>query len=453
MAITGEYDFNNANPALSIWKDFGFEKRSALGELFHRVEGVTRASDVAVRAAIYDQTLSETGDAALAQGRAREFINFRRRGSAQVLPTLTAVIPFLNAYLQGMDVLYRAATGKGASAGTKRAEARKLFWSKASTVMAMTAIYSLLASDDDEYKRISRDMQFGNWILPGGAKIPVPTELAAVFKVPIELGLEFFKREGTPEEVEAAELTHTALKYAFEQYIGRTAGNVLGISAATKPILEAFTNMSFFTGRELIGVSLKGVDAREQYRPSTSELAKAVSNFGAEMFGGATVSPILIDNFLRGWFGTMAGNVIMLGDALINPDRLDRPLYKMPFLSTFMYGEEQMTRTKDEFYDANNKAAQKANTLNKLAKTDPSRVDQYMKDNAEALALDAMGRTISNQLTSIREARTYYQSPRGMADYPDQEYRKARLEELRAVEEQLMDAARRNRVLIHRQFQ
>jgi hypothetical protein len=214
LGLTGEFDFQAGRPVESLLADLGYKPRGKFKELLHRLNGITRASDLAVRKAIYDQTLIENRDQLLAQTRAREFINFRRRGASEFASIMTTTIPFYNSYVQGMDVLYRAASGIDSSASIGRAEARKLFLSRAATVLMLSTIYALGKSDDDEYNEMDLRTRDNNWIIGNGIKLPVPGELGAVFKVIPERVVEYMRRKGTPEEQEAFRFMITAKSFS-----------------------------------------------------------------------------------------------------------------------------------------------------------------------------------------------------------------------------------------------
>ena len=280
LGLSGEYDFKAGRPGATFMEDMGYVPRGKFRTLIHKLDGITRASDLAVRKAIYDQTIKESnGDVLLAQTRAREFINFRRRGSSDFVGVMVKTIPFFNAYVQGMDVLYRAASGIDSGASIERAAARKMFWSRASIAIALSTVYAMgKADDDEEYNEADLRMRDGNWFI-GGHKISVPGELGAIFKVIPERVVEYYKRKGTPEEQEAMEAVRTALSYIFEQYVGR----VTPIPQAVKPLLEAWTNYSFLTGRELIGIHQKQLDPSMQVRENTSELAIQIAKFSKDM--------------------------------------------------------------------------------------------------------------------------------------------------------------------------
>ena len=432
MGLVGEFDFNTDKPAESILQDLGYTARGPVQKWVHRLQGITRASDLAVRAAIFERTLEGTksaampdGDALKAQARAREFINFRRRGTNQTLNALGTMVPFMNAYVQGMDVLYRNATGKGSTSMESRDAAKRLFWTQGAKLAAMTAVYALLspgADGDDEDKRkkgsdrteVDERTRFSNWVLGGGVKAPVPREIAMIFKVPVETALDYMRRLGTAEEQEAAEATITVLRYALEQ-----VSYGAPIPTAIRPVLEALTNTSFFTWRNLETAGQEKLDPSKRTRESTSELAKAISKAAEDMFydnpilKGVVISPIKVDNFLNGYFGTSAAMVTMATDQALNPDRLDRPLAKYAFFSTFMYNKDVMTGRKDEFYELSNKVAPRLATLNLLMKRDPSKVEAYFNANKQAIVTAKAVQTSLESLGTIRQTKELLNSPVG----------------------------------------
>ena len=76
-----------------------------LTKLWQFADDVTVASDMATRIAVYNRVLRETGNEAQAAYEALEVINFSRKGASKTVQYLTAVVPFLNARLEGLDVL------------------------------------------------------------------------------------------------------------------------------------------------------------------------------------------------------------------------------------------------------------------------------------------------------------------------------------------------------------
>lgn len=431
FGVGGAYDVDMRDPAQAILANLGSGKRGLAAEALHRFESITRASDVAVRLAIYERTLEESksaaqpaGDRALASVRAREFINFRRRGAAPILSTLTATIPFFNAYLQGMDVVYRTATGIENSSGLTRAAAQRSFMARGATLTALGIMYAFMVGDDEpeednEYEKLSDFTRLNNFIIPGtGVRIPVATEWGAIFKAPAEIAMKYFRSQGTTEEQEAAELTSAVLSHVWTSYFG----NVTPIPAVVKPVLEAWANYSFFTGRELEGAYQQSRDKSQRTTSQTSELAKAVSLAGEELFGpDKTVSPIVIDNFLRGYFGSVAPMVTMATDQLFNPDKLDRPMSKYWFLSNFMYDADMDAARKEEAYRWNETAAKRLATLKSL-ETQPERAEAYFNEHVEDILLGQHIAQVLRQSGEYRRTIKFLtEDPQAAAEYTKEE--------------------------------
>jgi hypothetical protein len=444
LGLSGEYDFKQGKPGATFMEDMGYVPRGKFRTLMHKLDGITRASDLAVRKAIYDQTIKETkGDVLLAQTRAREFINFRRRGSSGTVGYLVKTVPFFNAYIQGMDVLYRAASGIDSSASVDRAQARKMFWSRAAIAISLSTAYAMSKADDDEeYNEADLRTRDSNWFI-GGYKLSVPGELGAIFKVIPERVVEYYKRKGTPEEQEAMEAVRTAMSYMFEQYVGR----VVPIPQAAKPLLEAWTNYSFLTGRELIGIHQKQLDPSMQRRENTSELALAIAEFSKNVVGVDKISPIIVDNVLRGYFGSTAALTVMVTDGLLNPTRVDRPLHRYALLSNYMI-DPVGTRRISEFYDERDRVGRANTTLNELVKA--GRLDEaeaYMDKHEQELMLNSNINATLEQLEQTRAYRKYLNGPDAAADMSMEE-RVQELEEVKKMEIEITSWLREAKTLI-----
>lgn len=430
LGIIGDYDFNVYQPVSDIEKEIGATKRNAGQKLFHRLEQFTKASDLAARLAVYEETMRDTkGDEVLAQTRARELINFSRRGSSSTMRTAARIIPFFNAYAQGMDVLYRSATGLDSSSALNRAAARKLFLSRVALMTAMGFAYALAMSDDDGYKNATDDVRDNNWILPNGYKFGVPKELGFIFKSIPERTVEYFRRYGTPEEQRITEVLGSVAKGAMSAY-----GSPNAMPSFVKPFFENTVNYSFFLQRELESASMKRLEPGQRATSSTSELAKML---GEQI----NYSPIKIDNFLRGMFGMAGSTTLLATDAVLNPTRPDRPLYQMPFGSLFLY-DTIGGRAKNEFYDLQERVSQADATYKNLLEKDPEKAQTYLEKNE---ALISIAPTINNtlqQLSTLRRLRTMYeQGTEEMLGMSSAERRKS-IDEIRGAENETLSFVR-----------
>jgi len=417
LGIIGDYDVNIINPAQDIKIAAGAEKRGWSGKVYHVLEKITKASDLAARLAVFESTLMETGgkrdgdgnitggDKDLAQLRARELINFSRRGSDPTIRTLSRVVPFMNAYAQGMDVTYRTASGLDAASGSERAEARKQFYKMAMKLTALGFMYALAFGDDEGYKNATDEVRDNNFLIPHtDKKIPLPKEIGFLFKSIPERLVNYYRRYGTDEEQSILNLLGTIVKGGFSAY-----GTPNATPAQIKPILENMTNYSFFLQRELESPAMQKLDPSQRFTPSTSELAKSIGDFSRTLADAAgtkslEVSPIKVDNLLRGLFGIAGSSTLLVTDALINPSRPDRPLYQMPFASLFIYNT-QGGRAKNEFYDLQEKVGQADATFKSLRETSPEKALDYMEKNEALLAVAPILNSSLKQLSTTRKLR------------------------------------------------
>jgi len=417
LGIIGDYDVNIINPAQDIKIAAGAEKRGWSGKVYHVLEKITKASDLAARLAVFESTLMETGgkrdgdgnitggDKDLAQLRARELINFSRRGSDPTIRTLSRVVPFMNAYAQGMDVTYRTASGLDAASGSERAEARKQFYKMAMKLTALGFMYALAFGDDEGYKNATDEVRDNNFLIPHtDKKIPLPKEIGFMFKSIPERLVNYYRRYGTDEEQSILNLLGTIVKGGFSAY-----GTPNATPAQIKPILENMTNYSFFLQRELESPAMQKLDPSQRFTPSTSELAKSIGDFSRTLADAAgtkslEVSPIKVDNLLRGLFGIAGSSTLLVTDALINPSRPDRPLYQMPFASLFIYNTAG-GRAKNEFYDLQEKVGQADATFKSLRETSPEKALDYMEKNEALLAVAPILNSSLKQLSTTRKLR------------------------------------------------
>lgn len=439
--VIGDFDSNVFKPTSDLEEEIGAKKRGVGKSILNQLEKFTKASDLAARLAVYEETLLDTGgkkqadgditggDMVLAQTRARELINFSRRGTSGSMRLATQVIPFFNAYAQGLDVLYRAASGIDSTSSIERNAARRMFWSRVGMMTAFGAVYAISMSDDEGYKNASEDVRDNNWILPNGYKLPVPRELGFIFKSIPERVVDYYRREGTAEEQSAVKALGSTFKAAFSAY-----GSPTAVPAVIRPILENMTNYSFFLQRELEPKSVQGQEPGFRSTSGTSELAKAIGET-------ANISPIKIDNLIRGMFGMMGATTLMATDALVNPTRPDRPLYQLPFASIFLY-DTIGGKAKTEFYDLRERVGTAVTTYNDLKDKNPEKAEAYGEKNANLLSAAPTINQYLKQLNDLgRIRRLLEQGTEEMLGMTGEERRKE-IDEIRRAENELVSFVR-----------
>lgn len=395
--ISGAYDYTPGAAKEKAERELGLKRRTAVQKVFDLGENLAAASDAAQRRAIYDQTMKEGGDKALALYRAMEIINFKRQGSNQTVNIARRLVPFMNAYLQGMDVLARTFMGKGV-AGKEQKEAMGLFWRAGMKVAALSLLYSMMVSGDDEYEKQDDRTKARNFFIPGtGVKLPVPADVGFFFKVIPELAYRYIANEGTNNEMDADKLRKAIATSAGDALLGPTL-----VPQAIKPFVEVGLNHSFFTGNPIVGRGLEKKETSQQFTENTSEVAKFIGQSGL-------VSPMNVDYLVRGVLGSVGAVLLtgmdsMAGVVMDNP-RPTAQAHKNPFLGTFLTNPEGRGLLSD-YYDLKEQSDKTFATLQSyIEQRDLGKAKEYLQENKELLATRGVVGTLGQQIEKLRALR------------------------------------------------
>jgi hypothetical protein len=145
-----------------------------LGSAYRHYEDLGDNLENVNRAALYTQ-LREQGKSHLyASFQARDLLDFSAGGAHGAARILTAVVPFLNARIQGLDKIGRAATDP--------AQRGRFAVTLAATTLASTLLYLLFKDDPDFKEREEWDRDTYWWAKIGGVvvRIPKPFEIGAL---------------------------------------------------------------------------------------------------------------------------------------------------------------------------------------------------------------------------------------------------------------------------------
>ena len=361
-------------------------------KLWDMLEHGSNASDMATRAEVYKRVLKETNNEAEALFQASEVMNFSRKGNFPVIQAVTALVPFMNARIQGMDVLYRSGFGKAASANKERMQ--KAFIVRSLSLLALSAMYWAMVHDDDEYKKLTKEERDGYWIIPALSfngkpfRFPIPFEIGVVFKVLPERILELKYGQDTPKD--------------FTESISRNLMDTLKfnpIPQAFIPFYENISNHSFFTGEKIVGRGLEDVAKPLQYTASTSNAAR--------WFGEQTgMSPIQIENVVRGYTGTMGMYAVNMLDSFFAtqdaPVKATTRAEQLPVVKRFFASD---SGTVAQYYDLKDEVNEVVRTVNFLSLNDPDKLEAYLKDNENTYMLKDFVSSIEKDMKEIREYR------------------------------------------------
>jgi hypothetical protein len=370
--------------------------------LWEMLEQGSNASDMATRAEIYKRVLAETGNEAEALFQASEVMNFSRKGNFAVMQVLTAVVPFMNARIQGLDVLYRSGFGQAANANKERMQ--KAFLVRSMAILGMTAVYWWLVHDDDEYKKLTKEERDGYWIVPGlkfndkPFRFPIPFEIGVVFKVFPERILEYTAGQDTEKD--------------FRESITRNIVDTLKfnpIPQALIPIYENISNHSFFTGEKIVGRGLEDVAKPLQYTASTSL-------FSRELGEATGMSPIQIDNVIRGYTGTMGMYAVNMLDSFFStqgdPVKATTRAEQLPVVKRFFASD---SGTVAQYYDLKDEVDEVVRTVNFLSTNNPDKLEAYLKDNENTYMLKDFVHSLDKSMKQIREYRNAINADKDMS--------------------------------------
>ncbi len=362
--VVGGYDAKQDKEAVKLFKKINRQRgRGGLSPIawWDKWDKLSLASDTATRVSVYNQILKDTGgNIAAANTEALDVINFSRKGSSFGIRFFSAVVPFLNARIQGLDVLYRSGTrgDVGTTSSMTKAQRQRRFYMRALAIVAMSTAYAMASMDDEDnewYQNATEVDKDNYWIIPPtwlgldttsdtpALKIPIPFEVGVLFKV-------------IPERIVRTVRNDTGMsgnRGALQRHVMGTFA-INPVPQFMLPILETATNFDSFTGRPVVTY---WDEKREPYLVNpdyVSPLAIETSKGIFEKFN-IRVPAQNIDHLVRGYTGTLGSYALMAADGIMRsaagmPDRPARRLDQYPVLSRFLQ-EGQGTGPVESFFD------------------------------------------------------------------------------------------------------
>jgi hypothetical protein len=276
----------------------------------------------------------------------------RRGAQTQAYNLLTA---FANITLQDTDRIARAFLADPVSTSLKIGGA----------IVLPSALLFWANHEDPRYQEIPQWQKDLFWIVMTENhifRIPKPFGVGQLFGSGTERTLEAFKA-GSPE--------------AFKNW-SKSIGDAIVPSfypTAAAPMIEQFANRSTFTNRTLIPSDLEKQLPEYQYTPYTTELTKSIgrmiaafpgvreTSIESEALGAgparAVTSPVLIENYIRGWSGNLGIYALNAADmalrkagVLPDPPKPAATLADIPIIKAFVVRYPTSTaQSIQDFYD------------------------------------------------------------------------------------------------------
>jgi adenine/guanine phosphoribosyltransferase-like PRPP-binding protein len=248
------------------------------------------------RAAIYDQAIKAGKSHLEASYAARDLQDFTAGGKFASVRLLTQIVPFLNARLQGMYKLGRAAT-----------DDPRRFMAVTGAVGLASAGLFLLNRDDPDYKQLPDWVRNNYWVvrLPGSDKfsyIPKPFEIGALGSV-VERLTELAV---SGKDYQAKDFANTLLSLTMDQL------SMNPIPQAIRPAMGAAFNYDDFRERDIDSDAQMHLPAGDRYTARTSA--------GAVLAGKALhISPQRLEYLLKGYFGWLGIQALNVADLAARP--------------------------------------------------------------------------------------------------------------------------------------
>jgi hypothetical protein len=348
--------------------------------------------DAATRVVMYNNFIKQGLSDMEATLATLESMNFNKRGISPSLFQLSIMVPFMNAQIQGLNVLYKAFRGQMPFA--ERLKVKQKLFQRATMLFGISMIYASLMQDDETYQNANDDEKYSNWFVPNPfgedyIKVPIPFEVGLLFKaVPEALTNVIFGDE------KARDAFSTIAKMAWN--------NVPNIApAAGKPIVELAANYSFYTGRAIESERMQQLEPGERYNERTTEFAKTLG-------GMLNISPIKIEYLIRGYTGSvplavasMANPVLRGGEAGEKPDTRGLIGSETPLIGSFFQPKDATGLINKAYKDMDDivKAKQTYKKMVEEGREDDA--ESYLEANADVIGMASLAGKFRQQMGEL----------------------------------------------------
>jgi len=304
----------------------GFDKlKGQMKSLWDAYEEFGDRTENVNRAALYERLIAKGHSHAEASFMARDLMDFSMSGKWEAVRFLAQTVPFLNARLQGLYKLGRAA----------KEDPRRFAAMAGAVSLASLGLLAAYGDDEDWKKREDWDRDAYWWFKVGDTAFRIPK--------PFELGSIGTLAERTAELMMSEEMTGKR----FGQRISDMVFNTFAMDPTPqfiKPFIDVYANKDSFSGRAIEGMADERLRPQDRYNERTSEVARLLGSWGlpdpVRLAKGeyAGLSPKQIDFLLRGYFGWLATVTTTATDTLVRPvlDRGERPALRLR--DTFLAG-------------------------------------------------------------------------------------------------------------------
>lgn len=290
----------------------GWQKYRTLGD---KIENANRL-------ATFKAALEAGKPMAQAVFESKDLMDYSLRGNFAALQWFTDVIPFLNARMQGLSKLGRAAAENP----------RKVFMQTGMKIAAFSFALAALNDDEERYQQLPDWDKDSNWHFFLGDdhyRIPKPFEIGIIFGTMPER-IYHTMADNQPNE---------KLLWSLQHNLFHTL-NVNPTPQFVMPIAEVVANRSFFFDTPIEGMSDDGKLTEARYSERTSSTMKELGALG-KWIG---LSPKELEHLWNGYLGTIGMYALGAADIATNhiTGRAEQPkisIEDMPVFRSFYKGD------------------------------------------------------------------------------------------------------------------
>jgi hypothetical protein len=406
--------------------------------LWEKYQELGNRSEAVNRLALYNQLRADRKDSKgnTIQGLshmeasfyARDLHDFSMQGSWQAFRTVTMVVPFLNARVQGLyklgrdgivptsRVMYNTITGKELwetdangkltqkGLSDKQIERKKAFSfgvTTAAVALASMALYMAFKDDEDFQKRDEWDRDNFWWIkLPGmdyALRVPKPFEVGA-FGTLAERTLEQIVDQGSEGK-------------QFGSSIGRMLFDTFALNPTPqmfKPLIDLYANKDSFTGAPIESAGMERLSKQERATDTTSPIAKLVGGMSSFLGEKGELSPVQVDYAIKsyfGWLGATAATTSMYATMPFRegayPDTVWMDKAALGLIKTLPSNQSRYTTA---FYESNKEISQAFADMRHFAEAGESeKVERILEEKGDKIALAKFYDKTAKSMANIRK--------------------------------------------------
>lgn len=400
--LTGDMD-----DIAQIAKDIAHGKNpNALRRVLNALDKNAHLADAATRALVWENAKKNGLSDVKAEYAVIESMNFHKRGASESIQWLTRMIPFMNAQIQGLNVLVKAAQGK--MPFEERLSIQRKLLTSGAMLMVMGFAYGVVMQDDETYKRATPKERYSNILLPmpvGDAhlRVPVPYEIGV-----LTLGLGQALADLLVNDEQGSEVARAAAAMTLSTIPG---GASLWTPQGVKQAFEVLTNKSFSTMQDIVPGRLQRMDPAEQYNTTTPGLLRAAGQ-------AAGVSPLKMQHVLNGLFGQGVVALMQVIDELmpgVDVEKADRELHQQPLVGG-MFANPEGAANVDTAYRYAEKAMQARQTLRMLEteSMDADKIRSFVQEHMPELRGAEMAGEFTKSMGELSKAERQLRNMPGM---------------------------------------